>query len=202
MDKDPRRGRRRKERGRWKNGGKKERKGDRKTVSKSVRTTKRLKWTFCDILGHFGRHLKSLERLDYFPSHFRPSSLIIGSLKKKAWRQTDGPTDGQTLLKRCEDASKNWGRSQIIKFGETPPKVKEVVSKWKKGTEIVRPSLTQLPFRMGQTFRIGGFRSETVRPSLTLFAMGGPPSISSLLSLLTNFFDFSLLTQRHHLFLI
>ena len=118
MDKDPRRGRRRKERGRWKNGGKKERKGDRKTVSKSVRTTKRLKWTFCDILGHFGRHLKSLERLDYFPSHFRPSSLIIGSLKKKAWRQTDGPTDGQTLIQRCEYALKN-SKQEFFAFRES-----------------------------------------------------------------------------------
>ena len=53
------------------------------------------------ILGHFGTtygyfgtirktFLTSLDHLDCFPSHFRPSSSID--------RQTDGWTDGQTLL--------------------------------------------------------------------------------------------------------
>ena len=49
----------------------------------------RLKWTFWDILGHFGTFgtfwdnsedfLTSLEHLDCFPSHFRPFSPINGS---------------------------------------------------------------------------------------------------------------------------
>ena len=61
--------------------------------------------TFWDILGHFGAlrdKLKdfttSLEHLDRFPSHFRPFSPIIGSLKKTRYGRTDGPTDGPTLL--------------------------------------------------------------------------------------------------------
>ena len=28
-------------------------------------------------------------------------------------RRTDGPTDGQTLLKRCEDASKNERKEEV-----------------------------------------------------------------------------------------
>ena len=59
--------------------------------------------SFLDTLGHSGTFwddledfLTSLEHLDCFPSHFRPFSPIIGSLKTK--RITDGPTDGRTLL--------------------------------------------------------------------------------------------------------
>ena len=47
--------------------------------------------TFWDNLGHFGTFwdnsedfLTSLDHLDGFPSHFRPFSSIIGSLKKNA----------------------------------------------------------------------------------------------------------------------
>ena len=32
------------------------------------------------------------------------------------WLRTDGPTDGQTLLKRCEDASKNKTEKKVIFF--------------------------------------------------------------------------------------
>ena len=49
------------------------------------------------------RLLNILEHLDSFPSHFRPFSLIIGSLNQRVTdrqtdgqrdRRTDGPTDG------------------------------------------------------------------------------------------------------------
>ena len=57
---------------------------------------------FRDILGHgtFWDNLKNfmtrLEHLDHFPSHFRPFSHIIGSLKKNAL-PTDEPTDSGTF---------------------------------------------------------------------------------------------------------
>ena len=54
--------------------------------------------TFFDILGHIETIRKTCRRvfkpLDCFPSHFRPFSPIIGSLKKTR----SGRTDGQTLL--------------------------------------------------------------------------------------------------------
>ena len=56
--------------------------------------------TFWDILGHIRTvsdnsddFLTSLGHLDFFPTHFRPFSPIIGSLKKKRYRRTDGPTN-------------------------------------------------------------------------------------------------------------
>ena len=60
--------------------------------------------TFWDILGHLGTFwdnsedfLTSLDHFDYFPSHFRPFSSIIGSFKKTREGRTDRRTDGQTL---------------------------------------------------------------------------------------------------------
>ena len=71
--------------------------------NKSIRTTMRLNWifwTFWDVLGHFERFwdnsenfLTSFEHLDSTPSHLRPFSPVIGSLKK---RITDGRTDPRT----------------------------------------------------------------------------------------------------------
>ena len=49
-------------------------------------------WTFCDNLEDFTTSKKNLDR---FPSHFRPFSPIIGSLKKTCFGQTDGRTDGR-----------------------------------------------------------------------------------------------------------
>ena len=56
-----------------------------------------------DISGHLGHlgtfwdnsenFLKSLEHLDCFPSHFRPFSFIISSLKKMRDGRTDGRMD-------------------------------------------------------------------------------------------------------------
>ena len=50
-----------------------------------------LKWTFGDNLEDC---LKSLDHLEFCPSHFRTFSSIIGQLKETR----DGPTDGQTLI--------------------------------------------------------------------------------------------------------
>ena len=51
------------------------------------------------ILGQFEDFLMSLVHLDCFPSHFRPFSSTISSLKKTHYGRTDqrthGPTDGQ-----------------------------------------------------------------------------------------------------------
>ena len=59
--------------------------------------------TFSDILRHFGTFrdnsediLTSWEHLHCFPSHFRPFSPVIGSLKKTRYGPTDGRTDGPT----------------------------------------------------------------------------------------------------------
>ena len=75
-------------------------------VKKKKTSPMRLKWTFRtfgDIWGHFEIFwdiLTSLEHLNCFPSHFRPFSPIIGSLKKRTDgptdRRTDGPTDRRT----------------------------------------------------------------------------------------------------------
>ena len=75
----------------------------------------RLKWAFWDILRHFGTFrdnsediLTSWDHLDCFPSHFRPFSPVIGSLKKtrsgRTDGRTDGPTDGRTDRPSYRDA--------------------------------------------------------------------------------------------------
>ena len=63
-----------------------------------------LKWTFWDVQGHFRRHFDEFGALR--PSHFRPFSPVIGSLKKRVTdprtnRQMDRPSyrDAWTHLK-------------------------------------------------------------------------------------------------------
>ena len=90
-----------------------ENKGENKISQRQRRVWSGHFGTFWDIEGHLETLwdnsediLTSLEHLDCFPSHFRPFSPVIGSLKKTrdrpTDRQTDGPrdggTDGQTLL--------------------------------------------------------------------------------------------------------
>ena len=54
----------------------------------------RYAWTHLKIVFNSEDCLRSLEHLDYFPSHFRPFSPIIGSLKKMRDGRTDARTDG------------------------------------------------------------------------------------------------------------
>ena len=54
-------------------------------------------------MGQFGRLFDEFGLFRLFSQSFPTFSSIIGSFKK----MRDGPTDGQTLLLRCVDASKN-----------------------------------------------------------------------------------------------
>ena len=72
-----------------------------------------------DILGHLGTFwdnseafLTSLEHLDCFPSHFRPFSPIIGSLKKMRDGRTDRRTKERTDRPSYRDA---WTHLKIGK---------------------------------------------------------------------------------------